>query len=242
MPVPKKSTRRIPTQRRARDKYDTILRACRDVLCTEGFERTTTAKVAARAGVGKGVLYQYFPNREILVATLVEREFERLVTRTIGARNDPDDASPADTARRLLRLNVGFWLDNRKLLRVILNEVPGVFDLPGVRRIEDRLAGFVQSFAQLVPAGRRSADIERKFFVLSNLITGLLFRLALVDRVGASADDITDELLAVLEGYLDRSGLGAWLASQSGGPTRKPRGRHDGSEAKGLVQRGSTNQ
>jgi AcrR family transcriptional regulator len=195
------NSRRVPTQARARQKYEAILHACRQILSEEGFERTTTARVAARAGVGKGVLYQYFPNREVLVATTVEVEFERLLTRAIDARTAAP-APPLETARRLLRMNVEFWLENRKLLRVILSEVPGVFDLPGVRRVEDRLVQFMTSLRDIARPDRLPANFDRKLFVLANLITGFLLRLVLVDPGEATADEIADELMAVLRGYI----------------------------------------
>ena len=208
-----RTTRRVPTQKRAQEKYEAILRACAEVLREEGYERTTTAKVAAHAGVGKGVLYQYFPNREALVATLVESEFDRLLSGAIDARQARADAPLLETARALLGMSVELWLENRKLLKVILNEVPGVFDLPEIRRIEERLAEFIHS---LVPPGlaeKRPADLDRKLYVLTNSIVGCFFRLALVDPAPATAEEITDELMIMLLGYLERSGLGEELSS-----------------------------
>jgi len=204
--------RRIPIQKRAREKYEAILRACAEVLREEGFERTTTARVAARAGVGKGVLYQYFPNREALVATLVESEFDRLMARTIDARQERADAPPLEMARALLGMNIESYLENRKLLKVILNEVPGVFDLPEVRRLEERLTEFTRSLVQLDPGDERAADLDRKAYVLTNLMVGFIFRMVLVGPGEATADEITDELMTMLRGYLENSGLGELLS------------------------------
>ena len=157
------------------------------------------------------MLYQYFPNREVLVATLVESEFERLLVRTIQARRAGGDAPPLETARALLRVNVDFWLENRALLKIILNEVPGVFDLPEIRRLEERLAAFMDSLVHLDPGAGRPPDVDRKLYVLTNSITGFIFRLALVDPGPVTVDEITDELMTLLRGYLEGSGLGRSL-------------------------------
>lgn len=206
------TARRRPTQKRAREKYKSILRACGEVLREEGFERTTTAKVAARAGVGKGALYQYFANREELVTALVESQFDRVLTRTIDAKQARGDDRPLETARALLQMNVEFWLENRKLLNVILNEVPGVFDLPGIRRLEERLTHFTNSLVAVDPAVDRPAEIDRKLYVLRNAIAGFVLRLALVEPIDATVEEITDELMTMLQGYLEGSGLGRRLS------------------------------
>jgi len=207
------TTRRTPTQRRAREKYSAILRACGDVLAEQGYERTTTAAVAARAGVGRSGLYQYFANREELVATFVEWQFNRMLTLTIDVKQARVNAPPFETARALLQMNVEFWLENRKLLKVILNEVPGVFELPGIRRIEERLAQFTKSLVAVDPSPENPVEINRKLYVLTNAIAGFILRLVLVNPpVESTAEEITDELMTMLLGYLSRSGLGQRLS------------------------------
>jgi AcrR family transcriptional regulator len=52
---------------------DVIVRATAQVLSREGPDRVTTNRVAARAGVSVGSLYQYFPNKEALVAEVRRR-------------------------------------------------------------------------------------------------------------------------------------------------------------------------
>ena len=74
--------------------------------------------------MGKGVLYQYFPNREAVVATYVEALFDDLMTRAAVAGERSLGDPPLEVARTLLRMNVGYWLENRELLRAVLVEVP----------------------------------------------------------------------------------------------------------------------
>jgi len=65
--------RKAPRQRRARATVDAILFAAAHILKTDGFARTTTNRIAEKAGVSIGSLYQYFPNKEAIVAALRER-------------------------------------------------------------------------------------------------------------------------------------------------------------------------
>ena len=68
--------RKEPRQQRARATVDAILLAAAHILKTEGFERATTNRIAERAGVSIGSLYQYFPNKGAVVAALRERHHD----------------------------------------------------------------------------------------------------------------------------------------------------------------------
>ncbi len=65
--------RKKPRQRRARTTVDVILMAAAHILKRDGFAHTTTNRIAEKAGVSVGSLYQYFPNKEAIVAALRER-------------------------------------------------------------------------------------------------------------------------------------------------------------------------
>ncbi len=65
--------RKAPRQPRSRATVDAILLAAAHILKTEGFERANTNRIAERAGVSIGSLYQYFPNKQAVVAELRER-------------------------------------------------------------------------------------------------------------------------------------------------------------------------
>ena len=62
--------RKRPRQERSKATVDTILEATARVLKKQGFDGLSTNAVAAQAGVSIGSLYQYFPNKEALVAKL----------------------------------------------------------------------------------------------------------------------------------------------------------------------------
>ena len=63
------SSRKQPKQARSNDLVTAILQAAVQVFAKEGAQRFTTARVAEKAGVSVGSLYQYFPNKAALPAS-----------------------------------------------------------------------------------------------------------------------------------------------------------------------------
>jgi len=65
-----------PVQARSAASVDAILEATIQVLLRVGKERLTTTRVALRAGVSVGTLYQYFPNKTALLKAVLKRHLD----------------------------------------------------------------------------------------------------------------------------------------------------------------------
>ncbi|MDR3488568.1 MAG: TetR/AcrR family transcriptional regulator [Bradyrhizobium sp.] len=66
------SPRKTPIQERSKATVDVIAEAAARILAKEGAEALTTNRIAEVAGVSVGSVYQYFPNKEAIVAALLE--------------------------------------------------------------------------------------------------------------------------------------------------------------------------
>lgn len=74
--------RKTPVQTRSTVTVEAILEATIQVLLAVGKERLTTTRVASRAGVSVGTLYQYFPNKSALLQACLKRHMTE-VSRSI---------------------------------------------------------------------------------------------------------------------------------------------------------------
>lgn len=75
------SARRTPRQARSAVTVQAIFEATIQVLLAEGVHRLTTTRVAERAGVSVGTMYQYFPHKQALLYALNEHYLDRLAER-----------------------------------------------------------------------------------------------------------------------------------------------------------------
>lgn len=90
------SSRKAPQQTRSNQLVQAVLDAAVQVLTKEGAQRFTTARVAERAGVSVGSLYQYFPNKAAILFRLQSDEWRRTSTLL---RSILDDTSQPPLAR-----------------------------------------------------------------------------------------------------------------------------------------------
>ena len=72
--------RKHPSQSRSRVSVDAIIEASAQVLAEGGYLAFNTNTVARRAGVSIGTLYQYFPNKESLLAAIQQRHLDEIAT------------------------------------------------------------------------------------------------------------------------------------------------------------------
>lgn len=85
--------RKEPRQARSRATVEAILEAAAQIVEVDGVNGTTTQRIADRAGVSIGTLYQYFPTMEAVLAALlgarVEGAFARLARLALEADSRP---------------------------------------------------------------------------------------------------------------------------------------------------------
>src|SRR5471032_3341611 len=72
--------RKTPVQARSTVTVEAIAEATIQVLLSHGIDRLTTTRVAERAGVSVGTLYQYYPNKQALLFAVLEAHLERIAT------------------------------------------------------------------------------------------------------------------------------------------------------------------
>jgi AcrR family transcriptional regulator len=99
--------RKSPQQARSRVTIDAIFEAALQVLLLDGGRQLTTTRVAERAGVSVGTLYQYFQNKQVLLYAVLGRHIDRIVE-TVEATCAASHGQPLDEmARALAKAYVG---------------------------------------------------------------------------------------------------------------------------------------
>ncbi len=93
--------RKTPQQARSTASVEAILEATVQVLLQEGKLKLTTTKIAQRAGVSVGTLYQYFPNKNSLLQALLKKHLDQVADAVEAACLRARGATLAEMAERV---------------------------------------------------------------------------------------------------------------------------------------------
>lgn len=195
------SPRKRAVQARSRATVDAILEATAHILVREGYDRASTNKVAERAGVSIGSLYQYFPGKEALVAALLERHLGEMDA-VLRAALPRLAAEPIDrAARSIVRVMVEAHAVDPALHKVFVEQVPRIGKLERVEGLEREMTALVRGYLE----ARRDELVVRDLDLAAFIVVGVVESLthaAVLSRQDLLGERFVEEVSAVVIRYL----------------------------------------
>ena len=144
---PQISPRKQPKQARSTGLVSAILEAAVQVLAKEGAQRFTTARVAEKAGVSVGSVYQYFPNKAAILFRLQSDEWRQtteLLRNILADREKP----PLERLRILVHAFIQSEVDEAAMRVALGDAAPLYRDAPEAREARASGGQSVQVFLQ----------------------------------------------------------------------------------------------
>jgi AcrR family transcriptional regulator len=166
-------SRAVKEEMRERSRQK-ILKATFELLSQQGYQTTTLADIAKRAGTARGLISYYFPSKQHLYQAAVHRVMYTQLTETLT--NVPADVSPDE---RLA------WTIDRIL--ALAHEQPAVFRAHLALILQPEASGFVEepereklgSILQDVLARRGAVDPVVEHSLLRGMLMGAVIAIVL---------------------------------------------------------------
>jgi AcrR family transcriptional regulator len=165
--------RKLASQERSRRTVDALLEATARVLMKEGYDRASTNKIAAVAGVSIGSLYQYFPSKEALVAAVIDRHTQQ-VSQVIRNALVNVAARPIEVAARaFVSVAIDAHRVNPKLHGVLAEQIPRIGRLENVEAINREAYALVRGYLEAHRDEIDVADLDVAAFVCVTAVEAL---------------------------------------------------------------------
>jgi len=201
------SSRRKPKQARSADLLQAILQAAIQVLAKEGVSRFTTTRVAERAGVSVGSVYQYFPNKASILFRLQSDEWQQTTEMMRGILGDTQ-RPVLERLRMLTHAFIRSECDEAQVRTALGDAAPFYRDAPEAREVRAAGGEIVRVFMkQALPA---ASDATRE--MAGDLIVRTLSTVGkdfsesprTAAEIESWADAMADMLCAYLESLASR--------------------------------------
>ncbi len=202
-PTPRISSRKQPKQARSSELVSAILEAAVQVLAAEGAQRFTSARVAEKAGVSVGSLYQYFPNKAAILFRLQSDEWRQTTAQWAEILGD-GTRSPSDKLRSLIHAFVRSECAEAALRTALDDAAPFYRDAPETKEIHGEGDRIVERFMREALPEASDEVRERTGDLIITTITAVGKEFSETPRTDAEIDAYAEALADMVCAYLFR--------------------------------------
>jgi len=203
---PRTNPRKKASQERSRATVDALVEATARILVREGFDKASTNRIAAVAGVSVGSLYQYFPGKEALVAAVIERHRQQIMQTVRGELALAASQPIKRGVRTLVAVAVKAHRVDPKLHRVLAEQIPRVGRLEQVTTFDRENHAIFRAYLESHRQAIRAVDLGLAAFVCVTSIEALTHTAVLNDELDSdeATEALIDEATRLVVGYLMR--------------------------------------
>lgn len=195
--------RKAARQERAQLTVEAILEAASQVFERRGYAHATTNRIAERAGVSIGSLYQYFPNKDAILVALARRHLAEGMAvlwpqvQRLSGEEPWEDVLPGIVEAMVQMHAVAPMLhrclfEETRLPKAVRDELEA---------LEDALVEVTATAIAADPSIARG-DVQLAAAIVVNTIEGLTHRLVLRRQAGADRERVAREITTLVRAYL----------------------------------------
>ncbi|MGJ3257195.1 MAG: TetR/AcrR family transcriptional regulator [Alcanivorax sp.] len=192
-----------PKQVRSKASVAAMVGACARILERQGYAGLSTNAIAEVAGVSIGSVYEYFPGKEAVVARLTEDllgETTSLLQGRLDLTNNREDLHVA--MRHFLGALYALMHKHRRLLRVLVFQVPYLHRLPASKQLQKDLQAVLQTGLEKTRQHYRINVHPHSLYLMATSTAGSLLHLVLMAPSGMDQQAVLDMLVAKLSGWV----------------------------------------
>ena len=111
---------REPIQKRSIETKDKIIKAGFDLICNDGYYKTNTSKIAKKAGVSTGIIYQYFKDKRDIFLSGLDKYADDIFYPML---NMPNISFSKDDLPNIMKNMIKRYISNHKLSAIAHEEI-----------------------------------------------------------------------------------------------------------------------
>ena len=170
-----KKTVRKPIQDRAQATVGAILTAATHIFDREGIDGTSTNRIAEKAGVGIGSLYQYFRNKDQIVNALTEKVIEQKLEIIREVLNQTQTTSLEERVSAVVQALIQSKAKNSRLERMLEMQVSKMgIRLKLMEKGDRDMIAILTEYLEPFKDELKLKDLEFTLFIIVQAVKGAI--------------------------------------------------------------------
>jgi AcrR family transcriptional regulator len=198
--------RKEPNQERAKETVETIVAATAHILEKDGFENISTNKIAEKAGVSIGSLYQYFPTKDAIFNFMMERYVKSQTSLIDGLLENRDTSMEL---RSTIGLIISAILETKrkqaKFNKLFVQKLMSFTAYEALNRQDEHLIALFKRHLEPHRREIRTDNLELQLYFVIQAVKMLPTALLFQDRFNFRDKAVDEELTELVYSYLRKN-------------------------------------
>ena len=194
--------RKTPKQMRSQGMVDAILEATTRILKKRGYSETNTNMIAEVAGVSVGSIYQYFPNKESIIATLHQRHALQMRDIMIHVLSRSENKTLREAMKALVKAHIEAHMVEPELHHILEIQFPFLHFQKDNNIADHDFHNRVQTLLEKHRHEIRRPNLELAVYIVIRMINSLVHQAILELPRHSTMSEIKDAIVDATFGYL----------------------------------------
>jgi AcrR family transcriptional regulator len=193
--------RKTPVQVRSAVTVEAISEATIQVLLSHGTDRLTTTRVAERAGVSVGTLYQYYPNKQSLLFAVLEDHLDKVSVAMEAACERAHGKPLAEMVREVVEAFVDVKMERTDISTALYRSAAEVGGPALAKRMGQKSRKALEAMLRTAP----DAVLRQEKFAIQMMFSAMAGTTRSVLEAGASpamVRNLRDHLVLLCQSYM----------------------------------------
>lgn len=196
------SLRKEPNQERSQETMENIVQATAHILEKEGFEKTSTNKIAAKAGVSIGSLYQYFPTKESIIALMMDKYMKSEIEMIDRVLKEKKSENLKDTIHALIVAVLNSKKKTKRFTKIFAQKMFGFNKVDALHKVDEHMIALFKIHIEPFKSEIRTENLDMSLYMCIQCVKVIPVSFMFHENYDLDDPRVLDELVHLVYSYL----------------------------------------
>jgi AcrR family transcriptional regulator len=198
------SPRKQPNQDRAKETVETIFQATAHILEQEGFDKASTNKIAEKAGISIGSLYQYFPSKEAILAKMIDMFIEKEIRMLEKAIDSDTPKNLLETIETIVEAVIDGKKKQTRFTKLFAQKFLSLAKEDSMKKMDKHVLGLFRTHLEKYKDEIRTENIDLSLYILYQTVRIVPVAIIFDNAFSLNDKNLKNELVYLCYNFLKK--------------------------------------